>query len=654
MTIKRFLNPWQYPLAFSHPGQLAGAILLALSQVAVGSGNPPPLDVSAQEPVKYVGEVQPDKRFFDGGLDHVVGVHAYQAYRANRTRPPEGGELGWTYNHAPYLAYWKGKFYLQFLSCVKEEHVPPGRTLVAVSENGKDWLPPRIAFPPYALPEIHWEDYHIAEGTFAVMSQRMGFYVAPNGRLLTLAYYSFCPNPRVGPNLGQGLGRVVREIKEDGSMGPIYFIRYGLPGGWNETNTRYPFFRESADTGFVEACEALLGDRLMTLQWWEHDRGRDGFFPFEPKEVTKALSYYHRPDGVVVALWKHQWSALSGDEGETWTEVVKSPTLWTCGAKVWGQRTADGRYALVYDHSATRRNRFPLSIMTGEDGHAFDNLLCLNGEVPPIRYQGIHKNVGFQYIRGILEGNGEPPGDFLWNTYGMNKEDMWVSRTALPIRGSVEETVSEDFEGLESESDLVDWNLYVPEWAPLSIVTDPTNPANHCLEMRDEEPYDYSLVERPFPESERLEVSFRVYQRQVGHGKLEFEVHDRSGNRPVRLRFDPEWMSLDRGPVGPAPIPTALGDWLEIRIKLDCPSQTYDLELNGELTREAVPFAAEVKSLDRMVFRTGPWRGFVPPLIVDGEPETPGLYLEDEPGADDKVTLSVFLIDSVQTKDLQE
>jgi hypothetical protein len=34
--------------------------------------------------------------------------------------------------------------------------------------------------------------------------------------------------------------------------------------------------------------------------------------------------------------------------------------------------------------------------------------------------------------------------------------------------------------------------------------------------------------------------------------------------------------------------------------------------------------------------------------IVDGEPETPGLFVEDRPGADEKTAPSVFLIDDVR------
>jgi hypothetical protein len=37
-------------------------------------------------------------------------------------------------------------------------------------------------------------------------------------------------------------------------------------------------------------------------------------------------------------------------------------------------------------------------------------------------------------------------------------------------------------------------------------------------------------------------------------------------------------------------------------------------------------------------------------FILEGEPGNPGLYQEDLPGADLKVTASVFLIDNLQTK----
>ena len=114
--------------------------------------------------------------------------------------------------------------------------------------------------------------------------------------------------------------------------------RYNRHAGWDESNPRYPFYTTSNDAGFVEACESLLADKLRTLQWWEEDRGTDGFYVIDPSDAEgafafhegvttsrgagKAFIFFHRPDGMVVGLWKNQWSALSPDGGLTWTDVT--------------------------------------------------------------------------------------------------------------------------------------------------------------------------------------------------------------------------------------------------------------------------------------------------------------------------------------------
>ena len=618
------------------------------------SSIPPPISASAPEPIRYAGQDKPEKRFYDGGLRHAVGVHLYQALRANRSHAPEGGKTGWTYNHQPYIAYWNGRFYLQYLSNFKDEHGAPGRTLFMTSKDGRSWDTPQVVFPEYPLPEIEYEGIHIPAETPAVMHQRMGFYVTPENRMLTLGFYSFCPTPRHSPNQGQGLGRVVREIYSNGKLGPIYFIRYNRHAGWNETNTSYPFYRSSTDAGFVKACDTLLQDKLMTLQWWEEDRATDGFYTIQLDGMQpKALSFCHRPDGVVLGVWKAQLAALSPDEGRTWTHLVKCPTILECNAKTWIQRTDDGRYALVYNHSATRRNRFPLVVMTSKDCHVFDHMSVVHGELPPMRYQGIHKNLGPQYVRGIAEGNGNAPGNHLWITYSMNKEDIWVSRMRVPLASTVDHPVNEDFETAVSTHDLEFWNLYSPQWAPISVVCEPGDAANRCLELRDQEPFDYARAERIFPESRCTTVTFRILAHQVGPARLDFEIQDRQGRRPMRLQVDSTWLSTDLGTQSGDPIRIISGQWLSVNVYLDCGTQQYDLAVNGTL-RRGIRFAEKVDSLERLVFRTGPYRGDVRPTILDGQPRTLGLDEEDLPGADVRIPASIYLIDDVRSQaDLQ-
>ena len=86
---------------------------------------------------------------------------------------------------------------------------------------------------------------------------------------------------------------------------------------------------------------------------------------------------------------------------------------------------------------------------------------------------------------------------------------------------------------------------------------------------------------------------------------------------------------------------------------LDCGAQQYDLAVNGTL-RRGIRFAEKVDSVERLVFRTGPYRGDVRPTILDGQPKTLGLDEEDLPGADVRVPASIYLIDNVRSQaDLQ-
>ncbi len=639
---------------------------LIFAQTTIAQTMPPSIEDSENEPVVYVGDRIPDPLYFDGKLPHAVGVHHYQVYRANRSEPLAGDQAGWTYNHQPFLAYWNDTYYAQYLSNTYQEHAPPGKTQIVTSKNGRHWDEPVVVFPEYTLPEINYNGLHVDAGMKSVMHQRMGFYVAPNGKLLTLGFYGYSPTPRHSPNAGTGLGRVVREVGQDGSLGPIYFIRYNRHAGWDETNTNYPFYEASDDEEFKQACEALLADKLVTLQWWEEDRGEDGFFSIVPGGVPgsqyfsaditssggsgKAFNYYRRPDGAIVGLWKNKYSAISPDGGETWTKISKNNTLLTDGAKTWGQLTEDGRYVVIHNQSATSRNRYPMTSMTSSDGHSFDDLLSLRNDIPFRRYQGIHKRFGSHYYRGIIEGNGNPPGDETWVVYTVNKEDIWVARLPASVTGVASGYVQQDFESMSNVSQLDQWNIYEPTWAPLSIVADPLDADNHSLEMRDEEPVDYSRIERILPESKKLSVRFRVNAQQIPLGyALNVELQDKHGLRPTRLRFDLDWISVDHmNAEVPRPVPMTLGQWHEIEMLLDSDRQSYVMSINGKQLGEEIPFAVNVAALQRIVFRTGPYRGAIRPVVLSESTTDPaGINTEDVPGTETRATAAIYLIDDI-------
>lgn len=285
---------------------------------------------AADPPVQYVGKPPPDLTRPDGGLRPAVGVHNYQVFRATRARPELSDGRGWTFNHAPMLTWWRGRFYVEFITSPVDEHGWPTHAVLSSSADGRHWTKPRIVFPA-------WESKTETRDGLPLRSlihQRMGFFNAPNGRLLVLSHYGIWDKPFGGP------GHVVREVRPDGSFGPIYFIRFGE--GWDEARAFYPFYTASPDKGFIAACEALLADPFVTDQCFELQLGYppDAYIKisenYDPKDQRKALSFYRRKDGRVVALWKKAWCALSADEGKSWSTPVPAPGFARTFAKLWG------------------------------------------------------------------------------------------------------------------------------------------------------------------------------------------------------------------------------------------------------------------------------------------------------------------------------
>jgi len=606
---------------------LMSAFLLAPSRAVAQTG-------SGSEPVRYVGGVTVHQQAHDGQLRPAVGVESYQVMRANRTKPELADKFGWTYNHAPMITYWNGRFYLEYLSNPVGEHIPPGQTLVTTSVDSRNWEFPQVVFPVYKLlpPD--------PEGT-AMMHQRMGFYIAPSGRLLVMAFYGHAPNP-----FGKGgIGRVVREAYKDGTFGPIYFLRYNTPSGWNESNTGFPFYKLSKDAGFVEACDSMLGNRLMREQWWDEEHLDDDFFSVRSRGSQEAFNWYRRRDGTIVGLWKWSMAALSSDEGKTWTKPVKVPTLVMAGAKIWGQKTGDGRYALIYNPVNDGWHRWPLAIVTSDDGVIFDNMLCVQGEVPPRRFLGRAKDFGSQYNRSIEEGNGKIPGNDLWDVYSLNKEDIWTSRIPIPVRDKVTGPVKDTFDNMKAGGAVTDWNIYSPRWAPVRVVEFPSA-ANKSLELQDKDPYDYARAIRVFPEGRNAALDFKVQPKQNDVGRLEIEVCDRYGNRPVRVIFAPDGqIKAVNGADQEDIAPYQPGKWNSVGLKVDVAGRTYSVSLDGKPVLNNAVFAEYVKSVERVSFRTGVYR--------TAPPRTVGSKLRDEqpdftnPDPDVPEPLATYNIDDV-------
>lgn len=584
--------------------------------------------------VKYAGEDKTaNTDYHDGQMRPAVGTQNYQILRANRSYPELADGLGWTYNHAPMLAYWNGYFICQYLSNPMGEHWAPGVTLITKSENGILWEKPRIVFPVYTtIDNTEGKMMAINE----IMHQRMGFHVAPNGRLLVMGFY--------GGNEGDGVGRVVREIYEDFSMGPVYFIR--VNDNW-KGELKYPVYQESADKQFIEACESFISDRIRRIQWWEEDReASDADEFYMPYDTEKAFAFYTVSDTLTIGLFKGRMMTYTKDGGVTWKKPFETENLTYDGAKIWGQKLDNGQYAVVYNPT-DNSNRHPLSVAISDDGINFDKLSVVHGEVPVKRYWGWEKRPGPQYVRGIVEGNGNPSGDDLWVVYSVSKEDIWISRIPVPIERTVDGPVNDDFNSMETGGVVKNWNIYSPVWCPVRIVDFP-NKRNKSLMLKDSDPYDYARATRVFGQASRQRLSFDLYV-MANPGSFFIDICDEKGTRLIQTVINSEGIVNANNGSGKLEKVKNIssGKWMTFTFDISSDEAKYDLFIDGDIYSRGHKFSG-AGNAERILFRTGDYR--LTEKIQEyksGDKFTPGF---DEPNADKPIDEALFYIRSFRSK----
>lgn len=591
--------------------------------------------IFGQEKVHYSGTVLSNPNFHDGQLSPVVGVHNIQIVRANRQHPDASNGGGWTYNHQPMIAYWNGKFYVQYLSDSVDEHVPPSHTLLMTSVDGYHWSNPQVVFPPYQVPDGFTKPGRTdkAKNLMAVMHQRVGFYVSKSGRLYTLGSYGVTFDKKDAPNDGNGIGRVIREVKKDGKFGSICFIYFNH--GMDPKLAKYPYYTKSKDKELVKACQEILANPVCLMQWAEEADRDEPLLPL--KKPYQACSIYTLPDGKKVALWKHALTSISSDGGKTWDEnVLRAKGFVNSNAKIWGQRLSDSTYATVYNPSEFR---WPLGISLSADGLNYTTLNLVHGEINPMRYGGNYKSYGPQYIRGIQEGNGTPPDKNLWVTYSVNKEDIWVSRVPVPVRLKALAHAGDDFSSYKTLADLTDWNIYSPLWAPVSLVK---QDGKQWLQLSDKDPYDYAKVERKISDSRELKVSFDLVAGQNDKGSLQIEFLNEKGEACSRILYSPEGKLQVKSGYRNTNMGTyQAGKTYHVEVLVSLDNRNITVNVDGKKAGLAMLFAP-IASIERVSFRTGDPRTF--PTI-----ETPTDQDYDLKNAGDSVPESWYRITNFQT-----
>ncbi len=536
---------------------------------------------------QYIGKRFPDPMLHHGRIPPAAGVKCIQIARANAADAAADDGTCNTYKHAADIAYYAGRFYVQYLTNPHSEHTGAGKCVLASSRDCIAWerADMQVSFPEYRIPACEITDVkggvHSFTGReYGVYHQRMSFYYAKKADvMLLLAFVGHSPKPWITPWNVNGIGRLVRRIFPDGSLGEIFFIRPNWQAGWSRELLNYPLYDESADTAFAAACEELLADRLFVQQWAEENGDADPIIAIKhpPKGSYQAFWWYHLPkENELGAIWKHALVAYSADGGRTFSAPVRSESLVMSGQKSFIRSTADGRYAMVYDPTLDTQHRYPLCVTTADDGVHFDNMLLVCGRVPQMRHGGFWKDFGLQYMRGILEDLPQPPDGDLHMVYSVNKEDIWTALVPAPIRGGTDETFNEDFER-QPQAAWRSMNVYSPCWARVTLAA---YNGKAALRLSDADRYDTAEAARVFAPRKKLSVHIELTPMQTD-SELWIELCDPTGIVAARLIFGKEGVLYHRVTCNWEAAHYTEGMRYALDWSLDCETHTYTLSLNG-------------------------------------------------------------------------
>jgi sialidase-like protein len=150
--------------------------------------------------------------------------------------------------------------------------------------------------------------------------------------------------------------------------------------------------------------------------------------------------------------------------------------------------------------------------------------------------------------------------------------------------------------------------------------------ANKSLLLEDKDPYDYAQAVRVFAESKQAKISFRVFPHSPANGRLEVEVLDAAGHRPVRVV-----------------IAQKPGAWHSVEIAVNAEAGTYDLSIDGKAVSKQAAFAEPAGTVERLLFRTGEFR-------TSPTRQSDRYAGADLPNAGEPVPLAAFNIDDVIVK----
>ncbi len=317
------------------------------------------------------------------------------------------------YNHGAVLFAFKNKLFAQWQSSVKDEDGPNTHVLYSQSDDGQHWNQTRLLAP---------------ERAHSIVTS--GGWWSDGSTLV--AFVNVWPK-----NLNPKSGHVEYALSKDGknwsNFKPVTDIHGEPVKGIIEQDLK------AVDSGRVitaihiqpglKATPYYTDDPLAISGW------QAGEFQNLPHQgdISRELepSWYKKPNGDLVMTFRDQGgsykilAAVSKDNAISWTqaEVTHFPDS---RAKQSAGNFPNGM-AYIVNNPTGNKTRLPLVVSISRNGSDFNQAYILRGQdtLPAMLYQGKYKRIGYSYPKSIVWKNQ------LWVAYGVNKEDIAVTRLNL-------------------------------------------------------------------------------------------------------------------------------------------------------------------------------------------------------------------------------
>ncbi len=397
----------------------------ALLLIFIGFNSCNPVNQSA-------GDKQPKIRWsalsdeMNSRLDLLENTETFTLY----TAVPETG----TFSHHAYLCYYKGVLYATWDNQVNDENGSGQRTLMRRStDRGETWLPVEELFPP--------QDRQVPASVAFIGTrfQTSNGFAVIDDTLYAVTDVAEWTGNSIGEKKRAGIGRLCRQVKEEGAPGEIIWLEEAAP----DPVPGFPSYK-AADPVLIEKFGKYIRQPGNEIQL---DFNTSKPLSDDNHRLTEPVPSYRLDDGTWVRLFRDMgsreavtqkdkeetksrrlYASFSSDDGNNWTVPVRTGFPDACSRSNAG-KLPDGQVYVINNiipmNPGGLGGRSMLAISLSKDGQDFDRVAIIRFLPPPMRYKGLEKTVGYQYPHSVVVE------DNLWVICSVNKEDVEVTRIPL-------------------------------------------------------------------------------------------------------------------------------------------------------------------------------------------------------------------------------